>query len=199
MIAVCENCSVVSYCTDKLLPVPSYIKVEEKDRGLSIVRPFNIDGFLIFITIFFDICLSFCFIIWAAKLIRHILNNPTIIMLAFYLITFLFLIGGVIVVAYMNYHSLACFVNKTFIRLKEDEFFLKCGPLPGYINNKIKLSDIDKIYSVEELSDGTPMYYKINCILKNKDVVNMVTNIKKPEDALFIQKKIEDYLKDVNI
>ncbi|MEQ8171429.1 MAG: hypothetical protein ABRQ38_21250 [Candidatus Eremiobacterota bacterium] len=195
MIGVCETCSTLSYCTDELLPVPSYIKVDMKDEELSIIRPFNIDGFLVFLTLFLDICLSFSFIIWAVKLIKHIFSNPSVIMLAIYMGIFLLLLFGASVVVFMNYYSLACFVNKTFIKLKNGEFSLECRPLPGYGNTKIKLSDIEKIYSVEELSDGTPVAYKINCILKNKDIINMVTNIKKPEDALFIQRQIEDYVR----
>jgi hypothetical protein len=97
----------------------------------------------------------------------------------------------------MNYHSIACFLNKTFICLKDDEFTLKCRPMPGYTNKTLNLSDIEKVYSVEECSDVAPLYYKINGILKNKEIVNMVTNIKKPEDALFIQRQIEEYLKKI--
>ena len=166
--------------------LPGNIKCEESEGELKFVRSWFGGTSFIF--------LIFC-IICNSGLVMAFTSREESFHILFY---FLAALAGISLV----YITLAFFLNKTIIIFGEDFFSITHRPLPWYGNLKANISEVELIFSCEHKvvrsSNKIPVPPGSNCsvdfLLKNGNSGKIFFDLKKPEEALFIERKIKKHL-----
>ncbi len=103
----------------------------------------------------------------------------------------------VVICLFVIYYSLAKIFNSTRIIVTADEIRVLHGPLPLLKNLLIKKEDVSQLYVTRQ--DVFHYYYRIfptyqvNVILKNKQVITLVSKLETPAQGRFIEQKIEQF------
>jgi len=96
------------------------------------------------------------------------------------------------------YFSLAKLINVTKINVTRHEIFVSHRPLPFSTNLVLKKENVTQLYVTQHrIAHRYYLYaatYQINVILKNKDVINLVSGLISPEQGRYIENKIESFL-----
>jgi hypothetical protein len=113
------------------------------------------------------------------------------------LIMVLFPVLHVAVGAGLSYFTLAGLLNRTKVTLNPAELRLRHYPLPWPGNRTLQRSEIDQLFCEEKMSgnrNGVSYTYSVNVVMPGGKRLKLVGGMDKPEDALFLEQKIEGYL-----
>jgi len=120
----------------------------------------------------------------------------------FFILKFLLYLFSGLTGLFLIYATAAVFINKTVVEFDHSVFSILHGPLPWYGNQRIGCSDLKQVFSREHTearsSNKIPVpagtVYSVNILLKNNKVLKVLSDLKKPEDALYIENKIKGKL-----
>lgn len=113
------------------------------------------------------------------------------------LIMKVFPIGHVAVGVGITYFTLAGFLNRTRIRLNPAELSVRHYPLPWPGNRTLGRQDLDQLFCEEKLNsgrNGSHYTYSLSAVLHGGKRIKLVSGLDNPEDALFLEQKIEGFL-----
>jgi hypothetical protein len=113
------------------------------------------------------------------------------------LMAILFPLGHVGVGVFLTYTTLAGFLNRTRINVNPAEIRVKHYPLPWPGNRVVQRIEIEQLFCEEKLSrgrNGVSYSYNLDAVLTGGRREKLVSGMEKPEDALFLEQKIEGYL-----
>jgi hypothetical protein len=105
------------------------------------------------------------------------------------------ILGGIII----TYYVLAGYLNKTTIRVDNENIRVKHSPLPFFFGNKkLDSSGIKQLYSKEKMGHGqnknSITHYELRAITIDKGDVKLL-RLDSPKQALFVEKVIEKFLR----
>ena len=196
LVAKCQHCHHVFNFTDKNYAV--------KNRP-EIVMPAGIESFSLLSELNIEISwrksvnsfLTFFTILWNLFLVPFIL-------FAIFSGEIMALVGislHVLIGVSLLYYTLVCFVNTTYIMVNHYRILVEHKPLrlPFYPNRDIGVHEIDQLYTheyVASTTNGKPDYaYAVHLKLKDKSDIRLIKGLKNPDQALYIEQEIEDFLK----
>jgi len=97
----------------------------------------------------------------------------------------------------MLYFTIACFINRTYIRVAYQSIDIKHKPLPWPGSKRVNSSDLKQLFSKEKIHrnrNGVSYSYEVHAITHAGATIKMVTGMQKSEHAIFIEQQIENYL-----
>lgn len=95
------------------------------------------------------------------------------------------------------YFTLASALNKTQIYVNKNAIAIQHHPIPWPGNKTIDAKEIQQIYvkTIETRKDNVTRYhYKVFALTLENQKIKLMSNLQKRQPALFIEKKIEDYI-----
>jgi hypothetical protein len=113
-------------------------------------------------------------------------------------IILLFPVLHIMVGLWLLYYSLCGFVNKTIIRANQHELSVRHVPLPWNGDKLIERACIQQLYILEQTKKhrGSIIYsYDVQVVIHNHRNISLIKGLDTPEEALFIEKKIEQFLR----
>lgn len=114
------------------------------------------------------------------------------------IIILLFPVLHVMVGLWLLYYSLCGFLNKTVIRASQYEISVRHIPLPWSGDKVIERACIQQLYILEQTKKhrGSVIHsYDVQVIVHDGRTVSLIKGLDTPEEALFIEKKIEHFLR----
>lgn len=194
-MAKCSSCAAVFGFADKVAGAALHAKREvQMPRGYSL----GTDGadlvitrrwfsakyiFLLFFCIFWDGFLFF----WYSTAVSG--GAP--------LVAILFPLLHVGVGVFLTYTTIAGFLNRTRVSVNPAELRIKHYPLPWPGNRTVPRQELEQLFCSEKLSNsknGVHYTYGLYAVLAGGRREKLVTGLDSPEDALFLEQKIEGYL-----
>ncbi len=109
----------------------------------------------------------------------------------------LFPVLHVAVGVFLTYSTLAGFLNRTKITLNTGELRIKHYPLPWPGNKVVPRPEIEQLFCEEIMhsnKNGTSYTYNLQAVKTGGGRLKLVSGMDKPEDALFLEQKIEGFL-----
>lgn len=100
---------------------------------------------------------------------------------------------------WMLYQAICGLFNTTVIKVDQSAISIHFGPLPWFGAKTINRQDIVQLHVCEkDYSDADLKHvsYQLQVIVKNSDPVYLLKHLETPEQAQFIEEKIEQYLFD---
>ncbi|MCM2266207.1 MAG: hypothetical protein NDI60_00375 [Elusimicrobiales bacterium] len=98
----------------------------------------------------------------------------------------------------LTYFTLAGFLNRTRIKMSTGEVSIKHYPLPWAGNRTLRRQEIDQLFCEEKLSrnrNSSATYsYNLSAVLADGRRIKLISGLDQPEDALFLEQKIEGYI-----
>jgi len=97
----------------------------------------------------------------------------------------------------LTYATLAGFLNRTKISLNSAELRIRHYPLPWPGNRLLQRQELDQLFCEEKLSssrNSVSYTYSLSAVLTGGKRVKLISGLDNPEDALFLEQKIEGYL-----
>jgi hypothetical protein len=97
----------------------------------------------------------------------------------------------------LTYYTLAGFFNRSRILVTRQEVVIAHGPLPWRGNLRISALDLEQLYCQEEANrgkNGTYYRYQLSALLRDGRKIKLLSNLSKPDTALFIEQQIEKWL-----
>lgn len=194
-MAKCSSCAAVFGFADKVpgaaLPAKREVQMPRgytlgtDGADLVIIRRWFSAKyiFLLFFCIFWDGFLFF----WYSKAVSG--GAP--------LMAILFPLLHVGVGVYLTYMTLAGFLNRTRVSVNPAELRIKHYPLPWPGNRVVQRTELEQLFCKERLSsskNGVHYVYELQAVLNGGRRETLVSGLDKPEDALFLEQKIEGYL-----
>ncbi|QHT67557.1 hypothetical protein GXP67_13430 [Rhodocytophaga rosea] len=101
---------------------------------------------------------------------------------------------------WMLYQAICGLFNTTVIKVDHSAISIYFKPLPWFGAKTINRQDIVQLHvSEKDYSDADLQHvsYQLQVILKNSDSIYLLKHLETPEQAQFIEEKIEQYLFDV--
>ncbi len=98
---------------------------------------------------------------------------------------------------WLTYYTLAGFVNRTKVTLNSCEFRIKHYPMPWPGSLVLPRQEIDQFFCEEKLSNnrnGASYSYNLSVVMAGGKKLKLVSGLDTPEDALFLEQKIEGFL-----
>lgn len=102
---------------------------------------------------------------------------------------------------WMLYQAVCGLINTTVIKVDHSAISIHFKPLPWYGAKTINRKDILQLHVSEKDDSDAEMKdvsYQLQLIVKNSDPIYLLKNLETPEQAQFIEEKIEHYLFDNN-
>lgn len=103
---------------------------------------------------------------------------------------------------WMLYQAICGLFNSTVIKVDQSSISIEFGPLPWFGAKTINRQDILKLHvSEKDYSDADIKHvsYQLQVIVKNSDPIYLLKHLDTPEQAQFIEEKIEQYLYEMRI
>lgn len=97
---------------------------------------------------------------------------------------------------FLIYLVLGMFLNTTEIRAGRT-LEVRIGPLPWKGNKTIAPEEVEQFYCLEKIShgkNGSSASYKVEAVLKGNRRETFVAGLQKPEEALFVEQRLEKHL-----
>jgi len=98
----------------------------------------------------------------------------------------------------VTYYTLAGFLNRTIVKIGNGQLEIWHHPLPWRGEKRFSTSDVEQIYCKENVShssDGTTAQsYEVYTILHQGQREKLVTGLKEPQQALYIEQELEQFL-----
>lgn len=104
-----------------------------------------------------------------------------------------------VVALWMLYQAICGLLNTTVIKVDRSAISIHFKPLPWYGAKTISRKDILQLHVSEKDdsdADLKDISYQLQIIVKNSDPIYLLKNLETPEQAQFIEEKIEQYLFD---
>jgi hypothetical protein len=114
------------------------------------------------------------------------------------MMTILFPLLHVAVGIGLTYYVIAGYLNKTYVRVDISNIVIKHAPLPFFGNKTLNSSGIKQLYTKEKVSHsrhGSSVSYEVHVITHDRKNVKLLSGLESSEQALFIEQKIERFLK----
>jgi hypothetical protein len=178
----------------RVVPMPSNLTVHEDaaaspgyreaaaPRGLVIVRRwYNLGAW--FLLVFAAI--------WLGILSRWYLNGPAT------LTTYLFPLAHLAAGLGILYVAIAGFTNRTTIAVRGEQLSVRHGPLPWWGNKDVAVGDLAQLYTEEQVTEskgGPTRTYHLGAVLRDGGRVRLVANLEQPEQALWLEQRLEEHL-----
>jgi hypothetical protein len=144
----------------------------------------------LFFMLFFCIAWDAFLVFWYSTATR----GPS----SFSIIAIVFPIAHVAVGVGLTYRTLAGFLNKTWITVTPEALTIRHKPLPWRGNRTIPASELEQLYCEESVSndkDGSSSRtYKLSAWLKDGRKLELLASLPSPDQALFLEQRIEDRL-----
>lgn len=96
-----------------------------------------------------------------------------------------------------TYYTLAGFLNRTIVKIGNDQLEIWHHPLPWRGEKRFQTSEVEQFYCKENLSrssDGTSRNYEVYVIFRHNLREKLVTGLNEPEQALYIEQELERFL-----
>jgi hypothetical protein len=114
------------------------------------------------------------------------------------IIILLFPVLHLMVGIWLMYYAICGFFNKTVIRANQYEISVRHVPLPWNGDKLVERACIQQLYILEQTKKhrGSLIYsYDVQVMILDGRTVCLVKGLDTPEEALFIEKKIEQFLR----
>lgn len=98
---------------------------------------------------------------------------------------------------FLTYTVAAGFLNRTKIRLNSMELSVKHYPLPWPGNRKLGRQELEQLFCEEKMNanrNGVSYSYALHAVLRGGSRIKLVSGLDSPEQALFLEQKIESHL-----
>lgn len=98
---------------------------------------------------------------------------------------------------FLTYSTLAGFLNRTRITLNTLELRIRHYPLPWPGNKVVQRQEIEQLFCekiMHSTRNGISYTYNLQAVKASGGSLKLVTGMDKPEDALFLEQKIEGFL-----
>ncbi len=98
---------------------------------------------------------------------------------------------------WLMYFAVCGLINKTVISTSRREITIKHQPLPWSGNRTIHRNEIEQLFVLQRIHSGkntTTITYDIQAIISGNKAINLVKGLETPEEAKFIENKIEHFL-----
>lgn len=99
----------------------------------------------------------------------------------------------------ITYYAVAGWFNRTHIVVRRDLVSVRHRPFPWFGNKELKAFDLKQLYTKEKLTrtdEGGPcVSYEVRAVTKSGRNIKLVSDLVTQEQAIFIEQKIEQYLK----
>jgi hypothetical protein len=168
------------------IPTPPDVKIEEGVQDLRLTqRWFSLKYIPM---AFFCIAWDSFLIFWYAIALTQ--GGPWIMAV--------FPIAHVAVGIGLTYYTIAGFINRTRILVSRRIVAIAHGPLPWTGKVRLDAHDIAQLYCQEEANrnkNGTYYRYQLSALLRDGRKIKLLSNLNKPDTALFIEQRIEKWLK----
>ena len=166
------------------VPLPKRFRIEDGSPFRIIHRWFGPKAFLfVFFTVFWDGVVA----VFVAGIIKGAIPLPVLAFISLHLAV------GVGVA----YYTLALFINRTAVEVDGDRLRVTHGPLPWPGNRDLGTGELQQLWSRERISrskNGTSVTYEVHAALKSGSVVQLLTGLDAPEQALFVEQQLESRL-----
>ncbi|QDU78843.1 hypothetical protein Pla110_05470 [Polystyrenella longa] len=116
----------------------------------------------------------------------------------FSLIAFLFPLLHVAVGALLTYYTIASLFNRTTILVGDHRLSIKHGPIPWKGVELRDTGDLDQLFVEEKVNrskNGTSYTYLLKAKLHSGSELKLITNLASLQEGLFLEQKIEEFLK----
>lgn len=168
------------------VPIPDNIELLE-DRGDLVIQRSWRGPHLWFLLLFCIIWDSF--LIFWYKMAFGDPNAPLMVKI--------FPIGHVAVGLGLTYYVIAGFVNKTDIRINPIKLSVLSYPMKWFGNKEVDVDRIKQLYTTEKVTqgkNGASVTYIVNIVTKENRQLKLLGGLQTKEQALYIEKKIEEVL-----
>lgn len=98
---------------------------------------------------------------------------------------------------FLFYTTLAGFVNSTHINATRNRLEIRHRPLWWMGNRAVEVSEIDQLFcklQVNNSENGTTYAYHLYMIDKNKKHTKLISNMESPDQVLYLEQEIENFL-----
>jgi hypothetical protein len=104
----------------------------------------------------------------------------------------------IVIGIHLTYYIIAGYLNKTIIRVDNENISVKHRPLPFFGNKKLKSSGIKQLYTKEKIGWGQDRNsisaFDLHIITRDRGDVKLL-RLDSPKQALFVEKAIERFLR----
>lgn len=168
------------------VPQPKGIQVDDLGGRLEISRRWFTPAmfFLLFFCIFWDGFLVF----WYSKAFGD--AHAPLVMVLFPLIHVAVGLG-------LTYLVICSFVNTTKVLVESGRLSVRHGPLPWPGNVELDTYNLDQLYCRQHIRhsrNGVSESYQVHAITKDQRKIKLISGLSDPEQALFLEQKIEQHL-----
>ncbi|MBN2544408.1 MAG: hypothetical protein JXB50_01340 [Spirochaetes bacterium] len=177
-----------------LTPLPHGLTIDENPSVLKITKKWFNAGH-VFILIFSIIWNAF--LIFFYSMIISSFKNSDESNFAF-IIMFIFPLGHVAVGVSLFYYGITGMVNKTTIEVVQGLLKVYHHPIPWFGNKDIHSVLIKQLYCSEvyrSTKGGHYYVFDVNVVLTDNKQIKLVKSLSDKAQGLFIENKIEEYLK----
>ena len=133
-------------------------------------------------------------VFWGGFLFCWYGNIPEDSPLLFVLFPLLHVGAGVAI----SYIALTGWFNRTHVTVGQGRLGVRHGPLPWPGNKDIDAHDVKQLYAKEKISrsrNSTSVTYELRAVTKSGRNIKLVGGLESQEQAIFIEQKIEKYLR----
>ena len=98
----------------------------------------------------------------------------------------------------LTYYVIAGFLNRTEVRATRGELSVSHGPVPWPGNKSVAAHAVEQLYcqaKVRHTKNGTRTAYRVEMALRNGEKETLVKGLDDPDEALFLEQKIEERLR----
>lgn len=215
-IAKCQSCNSVFSFADKLpapppamlaaagfrpkpeVAKPARFQLEEWGSDLSI--SYSWYNHAIWVLVFFCVIWDGFLVVWYGIAFGMFFmgGNGGGGMGWFALLPILFPLLHVAVGVGLTYACIATFLNRTIIRVSAGELSVWSGPMPTWGNRRIPVHEVEQFYVSESISHrkrSTSITYGLSVVLRDKQRLALISSLQSPEEARFLEQKLEQALK----
>jgi len=200
-IAKCAACNAVFSFADKLgvgaretaiaqrpvVPEPKGVTVEDLGSELLITRSWFTPA--VFFLVFFCVVWDGFLIFWYSMAFTQ--DDVPWIMILFPTLHLAVGVG-------LTYFVICCFLNRTRIQVSMGQLTVRHGPLPWPGNYTLNSADIDQLYCQSKFhrgKHGGRYTYQVQAILHDGTKQKLVSGLNDPDQAIFIEQRLEDHLR----